>query len=326
MTQPLHDRWLCRIALLLVPVLASCSPPVSPETEPPFTLDESSFDAHQAFAEVDAFVNIGPRVSGTDGAKKAADYLLQRLTAIGIPAELQTFLARGPLGTTTFHNVIGFLPGDRPDILVVGSHFDTKYGIEGFLGANDSGSSSGLLLELGRVWKASMGNSRDHPTLRLVFFDGEECRHRYGAHDGFHGSKAYVEALEKNGEIERVHAMILLDMIGDRDLSVTIPRNSTPALALLAFQAATAVGHREAFSWHEADIGDDHVAFLNAGIPAIDLIDFEFGSAPGKNDYWHTPEDTMDKISVESLDTVGRVTLHMLQRLVDTLRNSEPPE
>ena len=323
MIQSVHHHRTYQPALLFLVALVSCAP-LHPESKEPFSLDKTLFDAPRAFAEVEAFVHTGPRVSGTEGAKKAADYLLQRLVSIGIPAELQTFEDQSPLGTTTFHNVVGTLPGDRSDILILGSHFDTKYGIEGFLGANDSGSSSGLLLELGRVWKTSTDNSRDRPTLRLVFFDGEECRHRYGANDGFHGSKAYVDSLEKAGEIDRVHAMILLDMIGDRDLSVTIPRNSTPALALLAFHAATAVGRRDAFSWHEAAVGDDHVAFLDAGIPAIDLIDFQFGSAPGKNDYWHTPEDTMDKISIESLDTVGQVTLYMLQQLVEDLRLSKP--
>ena len=320
MSQGISTLCLSGIVLALA---SSCAPHTDDRLERPgFALDATILDSQRAFDEVEALVKVGPRVSGTDGALRAARHLRDRLSDLGITAHIDTFSDTAPGGTTTFHNVIGIFPGNLPDILILGSHFDTKYGIDNFEGANDSGSSSGLLIELGRVWLASMAQSGNRPEMRLVFFDGEECRHRYGPHDGFHGSKHYVRQLQQRNESERVRAMILLDMVGDRDLSITIPRNSTPELALLAFKSAEAAGCRNLFSWHDNAVGDDHVPFLEAGIPAIDLIDFEFGSAPGKNDYWHTPEDTMDKLSVDSLDKVGRVTLHMLQTLVEEMQSN----
>ncbi len=265
-----------------------------------------------ALAEVRDFVALGNRDAGTEGAKKAAVYLFDRLRALGVEAEIQEFSEASPKGETEFRNVLGRIPGGDGRIVLLGSHYDTKAGIEGFEGANDSGSSTGLLLELARVFKA---NGPLGAEIRFAFFDGEECMERYGPQDGFHGSLHLAAAMAADGSLSNVAAMILLDMVGDKDLTITIPRNSTPWLTTLAFEAARAEGVRKHFGLFPGMISDDHEAFLAQGVPAIDLIDFEFGSAPGKNDYWHTAEDSMDKVSAESLEIVGRVTARMVEAI-----------
>jgi glutaminyl-peptide cyclotransferase len=272
----------------------------------------AGFDGARALAEVRAFVALGPRESGTTNALRAADYLVARLHKLNVAAAKQSFEDTVPGGTATFHNVVGKIPGTGPDVIILGAHYDTKRGIPGFVGANDSGSGVGALLEFARVlppvWRGA-------PEIWLVFFDGEECQVAYGPHDGFHGSRRLAQQLVAAGRAHQVRAMILLDMIGDRDLTVTLPPNGTAALTSLALTAAEQLGVREKFSLAVGAIGDDHQAFLDAGMPAVDLIDFQFGSAPGLNDYWHTAADTPDKLSAASLQTIGRVVAHMLEKL-----------
>ena len=267
----------------------------------------------QALEEVRKFLEVGPRDAGTPGAQRAATYLRDRLRALGVEAEIQEFRDRSPSGELIFRNVLGRIPGRSGKIVLLASHFDTKAGIPDFVGANDSGSSTGLLLELARAFAAGAPPALE---IRFAFFDGEESQVEYGPNDGFHGSRHLAQTMAADGSLTNVAAMILLDMVGDRDLTITIPRNSTPSLVALAFDAARAEGARKHFQLYPYNVGDDHVAFFERGVPAIDLIDFEFGSAPGQNDYWHTAQDTLDKLSAESLDIVGRVAARMVAGLL----------
>ncbi len=150
----------------------------------------------------------------------------------------------------------------------------------------------------------------------IAFFDGEECRHSYTARDGLHGSRHAARALCLNRRADQIRAVIILDMIGDKDLTVTIPRNSTSDLVAHVFRAAEAEKVRAKFSLMSGALLDDHQPFLDAGMPAVDLIDFEYGSAPDRNDYWHTPQDTLASLSAESLGTVGRVVIRVLNDLM----------
>ena len=271
------------------------------------------FDANRAYTEVKDFCELGPRVSGTEGAKRAALYLSNRLTEIGIPNEIDEFQDQSAGQKRFFHNVLGTLKGKSDGLIILASHYDTKGGInDSFTGANDSGSSTGLLLELARTLSRL---PESECGFIFAFFDGEECVNNYGVSDGLHGSRRMAETLVKNATVGNIKAVIVLDMIGDRDLTVTIPRNSTPELKSLVFEAAHEAGVRNKFSLYRTAILDDHVPFLEKGIPAIDIIDFEFGSSPGKNDYWHTDQDTLDKISPASLKAIGSVTLIMLRKL-----------
>ena len=306
-----------KIGLVLVALgAAGCgkAPPAPAPSPPPASAESAPavVDGGSALEEVRNFVALGNRDAGTAGAKKAAEYLFDRLRTLGVEAEIQEFREASPQGETVFRNVLGRIPGGDGKIVLLGSHYDTKTGIEGFAGANDSGSSTGLLLELARALKA---NAPQGAEIRFAFFDGEECMARYGPQDGFHGSRHLAAAMAADGSLSNVAAMILLDMVGDKDLTITIPRNSTPWLTSLAFEAARAEDVRNRFRLYPYAIGDDHDAFYMRGVPAIDLIDFEFGSAPGKNDYWHTAADSMDKISAESLAIVGRVAARMVEEI-----------
>ena len=289
-------------------------PPPAEEAPPPaIPAKPPAISGAAALEEVRAFLAVGPRDAGTPGAERAANVLADRLRALGVEAAIQEFREPSPLGPeTVFRNVLGRIPGRTDRIVLLGSHYDTKAGIPDFVGANDSGSSTGLLLELARAFAAGAPPELE---IRFAFFDGEESRIEYGPTDGFHGSRHLARTMAADGSLPNVAALVLLDMVGDRDLTITIPRNTTPGLVAAAFAAARTEGVRERFQLYPYNVGDDHVAFFERGVPALNLIDFEFGSGPGLNDYWHTPADTLDKLSAESLDLVGRVVARMVAEL-----------
>ncbi|MDR0994408.1 MAG: M28 family peptidase [Verrucomicrobiota bacterium] len=285
----------------------------------PARLDSGRISGERALEEARMFVELGPKIPGTVEMVGIADYLKNRLIQVGAEADIQEFVDQTPEGEKRFRNVLGRIPGRGAStrLLLLAAHYDTKTGIEPFEGANDSASGTGLILELARVLAESGPHAME---IRFALFDGEESLVAYGPHDGFHGSRHLAVDMAEGGELQRLAAMILLDMVGDRELTITIPRNGTPWLIALAFEAAREEGVRRHFGLFDGGIGDDHMPFLDRGAPAVDLIDFRYGGAPGKNDYWHTPEDTMDKISAESLETVGRVTLRMVDHLLEEAR------
>jgi Zn-dependent M28 family amino/carboxypeptidase len=146
--------------------------------------------------------------------------------------------------------------------------------------------------------------------------DGEECVNRYGATDGLHGSRRLAAQLAQGGNAARVRGVLIVDMVGDSNLTVRLPENGTPALMQAVLDAATAEGARRHFGLGLGAVLDDHVPFLDAGLPAVDIIDFEYGSAPGLNDYWHTAADTVDKLSADSLRIAGRVVARAVNVLL----------
>ncbi len=306
------------LAMCLLVVSTSCNrKPVSqaPGSPRPVAarLDPALLSGQRALERTGRFLAITPRCSGTDQAKRAAEFLLAELKGMGVEAEMDEFEDDLLGGRMLFRNVIGRIPGRGNGIVVLGSHYDTKVGIaKGFEGANDSGSSTGLLLELASVLRSSGGVG---PTVEVVFFDGEECIVNYNAQDGLHGSRRHAKRLQERGVTNDVLAVIILDMIGDSNLTVRIPRNGSAALCALVFDAAREEGARSKFGLSDGVVLDDHVPFIAASLPAIDIIDFEYGSAPGLNDYWHTAQDTFDKLDAGSLETVGRVVIRALNSL-----------
>ena len=300
---------LLALSICLVAWAAGCGK--SSPTEPAAPLEVSHFDGERALYEVHRLVALGARDAGTPGAERAAQHLKKRLHELGVEARIDTFTNQTPLGARAFHNVIARIPGTRSGLILLGSHFDTKSGIApDFQGANDSGSSTGVLLELARLLAR---HGSPGPEIHLLFFDGEEAVQHYSEVDGLHGSRHHAQRMVEEGRDKDVLAMILLDMIGDRDLSVTIPRNVTRELAIALLRAADAEGQREKFVLFPFEVGDDHEPFLRRGMPALNIIDFQYGSAPGRNDYWHTRLDTLDKLSAESLGLIGRVTIRIVQ-------------
>lgn len=320
----MSGTWMVRLAGMMVILTgaAGCGgkPPEAMPGQEAEGQTRIEVSGDSALDEVRRFVALGPRDSGTPGAERAANYLRDRFREIGVDAEIQAFQDSSPKGPLVFRNVIGRIPGTGGRILILGSHYDTKAGITEFEGANDSGSSTGLLLELARV----LNHDAPHPMeIWLVHFDGEECMEEYGLNDGLHGSRHLARTLAESGRLNDVAAMILLDMIGDRELTVTIPRNSTPWLISMAFETARTENVRRHFQLFPHPILDDHVPFMQRGVPAINLIDFHFGSTPGRNDYWHTPADSMDKLSAESLGIAGRVARRMA---VEVMHRGGAPE
>ena len=301
----LRIHCLVHLLVTVLVITTGCAPLESPEIAP--------FDGQRAYDEVDALVRIHPRDAGTAGARQAAEHILQRLQEFGVDARIDTFADETPEGTKTFHNVTGRIPGKNGRWIILGSHFDTMPGIPNFQGANDGGSSTGILLEMARL----LSIAKPGTGIILAFFDGEEGIAHYIPGDGLHGSRHMAAQLFDTGEYRQVDAMILLDMVGDRDLHFVLPTNSSQPLARALLDAARATGYRDRFSLSQSfSVTDDHVPFLQIGIPAIDLIDFKYGSEPGLNDYWHTELDRMENISAESLGITGTVVLEMVKKLV----------
>jgi glutaminyl-peptide cyclotransferase len=270
-------------------------------------------NGEQALSNVTVFVQAcTPRDAMTPGAERAAQWLKTKLIVNGLTnATVETFTDKTPLGEKAFHNVTASIPGRSQKTILLLSHFDTKSGISPtFQGANDSGSSTGLLLELARLIASS---GAPHYTFHFAFLDGEECKINFDAHDGLHGSRHLAKKWRQ--ERRDVVAVILIDMIGDRDLRIQLPHNGTGSLRACALRAADVTGDRAHIGLYDGLILDDHQPFLDAGFPAVDLIDFEYGDTPGSNNYWHTPDDTLDKLSAESLAITGRIVLEMINQL-----------
>lgn len=275
-------------------------------------------DATNAYRVASDFVSeCTPRDAGTMRGRLAAQWLLGRVSRCGADAVLDVFTAPVPTGKGKFANVVVDFPVSGSDEwIVVMSHFDTAPGIGGgFQGANDGASTCGILVAVANLIKHADPSWRKYP-VSLVFTDAEEKRVAYSDNDGLQGSRR-LASYYLNHPKRKVRAAICIDMLGDRNLNISIPPNGTPALKGLALKAAAKAGIRKYVGLRHDDMTvlDDHQAFLEAGFPAVDLIDFSFGSAPGLNDYWHTPADTIDKVSPASLEKSGRLLVELLNLL-----------
>lgn len=266
-------------------------------------------DETYAMKSVQAIVGFGDRSPDSSGSTQTVEYLKAKSLMYCDSADIHEFTASTPHGSKTFRNVVAEIKGQRDEYIIVGSHFDTKIipGIPIFTGANDGGSSTGVLLAMMKAVKESAVTPLF--TLRFAFFDGEECYHEYGEHDGLFGSKEYASRLEASGELKKCRAFVLLDMIGDTSLKLTIPANTDPELFQLLKDAAEVCAVPQIVTRFPMNMLDDFIPFQEKGVPCIDLIDFEYG--PG-NVYWHTSHDTIDKISSSSLKTSGDLALQLI--------------
>lgn len=286
----------------------------------------SGFDGQRALRHVERLVAFGPRPSGSPALARARAYMVAELRRAGLRVREHGFIGTTPDGPIPMVNVIAELPGRRPEVIVLAGHYDTKrFDAFRFVGANDGGSSAGLLLELASVLAARHRGAPPPVTYWIVFFDGEEARREWSASDSLYGSRAFVEALRASGELRRLRAAVVVDMIGDRDLGIRRESASTPWLTELLWRTARRLGHGAHFLDAVHAIDDDHRPFLEAGVPAALLIDFDYGGRPGENAFWHTPEDTLDKLSARSLAVVGEALLEALPALERELtrRNSD---
>ena len=258
----------------------------------------------KAMAHVQALVDLGPRPPGSDAIEKSRHYITEQLQRFGWSVTRQEFSQETPRGKKQFVNLIATFSGEkaRPTFLLC-SHYDTKtFDTGAFVGANDGGSSTGLLVELARVFAKAPNLAAQ---LELVFFDGEEAYEAFNATDGLFGSRYFAKQLASAGGAKQFHGGILFDMIGDSSLDVTLPPDSPADLAAGIFASAEVLRVRNSFTYSRGGILDDHTPLNEIGIPTIDLIDFNYPP-------WHTLEDTIDKLSPESLRIVGAVATHFL--------------
>jgi glutaminyl-peptide cyclotransferase len=267
------------------------------------------FDSTRAYAQLRDLVAIGPRVSGTPANAKTREYIIKSLGSLGIKAVEQRFEATTPLGPVQMANVIATIPGERPQRIILGSHFDTKLFREfRFVGASDGGSSTAALLELARVLKDRRGPF----AIELLFLDGEEAVVEWSPTDSTYGSRHYVRQAKQAGTLGSIKAFILLDMIGDRNLNIRREANSTPWLTEAIWAAAKRLGHSRHFLPDLTPIEDDHLPFLQAGVPSVDIIDLDYAA-------WHTAADTLEAVSAQSLQIVGDVVLAALPEIEQRL-------
>jgi Zn-dependent M28 family amino/carboxypeptidase len=230
--------------------------------------------------------------------------------------EEDSFVANTPIGPIPMTNLIAKFRSSRRETVIVAGHYDTKRFDEfRFLGANDGGSSAALLVELARV----LGGRQNALNYWLVFFDGEEAVRDWSATDSLYGSRHLVEKLSASGELSRIQALILVDMIADAHLRIPREEGSTPWLNDLVFSVAQRLGYGKYFAGSQGAISDDHVPFINAGVSAVDLIDFDYGP---NNSYWHSAQDTLDHCSPLSLAIVGRVVTAALMELEKSPRRN----
>jgi glutaminyl-peptide cyclotransferase len=266
------------------------------------------FSGEKAFVHVQRLVDLGPHPAGSDAIEKARDYIEEQLRHSGWQVTRQAFTDDTPRGKVHFVNLIARFSADgnaASSSFLLSSHYDTKF-FEAirFVGANDGGSSTGLLLELARVIGQRPNVARK---IELVFFDGEEAYENFSETDGLYGSRYFAKQLQADGA-KQFRAGILFDMIGDRSLGITLPADSPTAIARDIFAAAEALKLRNYFSYLDRDLIDDHMPLNAIGIPTIDIIDFDYP-------WWHTASDTIDKISAQSLQITGSVALYYLSEL-----------
>lgn len=290
---------------------------------------KSDFDGDRAFEQVRKQVEFGPRPAGSAELEKTRNYIIDQLKSYGLKVTTDEFHPTTPMGERKMANVTAELPGESNDVVIISSHYDTKYFKDfKFVGANDGGASTGALLEIARVMAASKQKLR--LTYWFVFFDGEEafcldwddCHNPNPADpntplpDHTYGSRRYVAQLIEKNELKRVRAMILLDMMGFKNLRLGRDDMSTAWLQDIVWQAGKQLGYGAQFVDGREGVGDDdHSPFLRAGIDALDII--QLSSYPP----WHTKEDTLDKVSAKSLKIVGDAVIVSLPKIEERLQN-----
>lgn len=277
----------------------------------------ANFDGALAYEHVKHLVEIGPRPPASEGIHKAQAYIVGQLKSFGCPVEEHDFHADTALGNLSMENIVVKLPGAKSNagIILYTTHYDTVR-IPNFVGADDGGSGTGVMLELARLFCAR----KNSLNVWIAFFDGEEAQGNWpdkasvrwnnDGSNNTYGSREMAAQMALSGELNRVKAMILADMIGPPNVKVTRDTGSTKWLVDFIWETAAQLGHQSTFVNENYTVGgDDHFSFIRRGVAGADLIDFSVA-----NTYWHTPQDTLDKIDPKSLGIVGGVLAASLPR------------
>jgi glutaminyl-peptide cyclotransferase len=264
-----------------------------------------NFSGAEAFSFTRQAVALGPRPDGSPAIAKLRVLIKEQLAKRGCEIVSDPFTAQTPDGPLSMENIIARFPGKSGRAIAITGHYDTKK-MASFVGANDGGSSTGMLLELAA---ALQGGARVDDVY-LVFFDGEEAVHEWTDTDSLYGSRHLAAKWSADGTNRRLKGLINVDMTGDKNLRLVWDENSTPSLRKTVWDVADSLGYMSAFPRHGGAIEDDHVPFIKAGVRSVDMIDFDSQST-----FWHTPQDTMDKLDPHSFDIIGAVVLKAIEEL-----------
>jgi hypothetical protein len=294
---------------------STAATPVPSETAPTDNAPLPHIDAKRAFQYTREVTAFGPRYIGSENHKKLERYIVDHLK--GDQVEDDAFTADTVEGKFPVRNIIAKFPGTKDGIIVILGHYDTNYPLRniGYVGANDGGSSTAILVEFANQLRGGgSGKRRDGYSVWLVWTDGEEAVQKWSDTDSLYGTRHLAEKWEKDGTLKKIKALMVMDMIGDADLNIDRDTNSTPWLLDLIHSAAERGGYQSHFYAREGPIDDDHLPFVKRGVPSADVIDLDYGY---NNVFHHTAQDTMDKLSPKSLEIVGNTileTIHLLDQ------------
>jgi glutaminyl-peptide cyclotransferase len=278
------------------------------ESAPPAS-QTGGFDGAKAYDQVAKIVSFGPRPPESEGIHHVQDYIRGQLQSFGCAVDEDDFHASTPAGPMAMKNIIAKIPGTGQGIILLLTHYDSLGSVPNFVGAEDSASSTGVMLEIARL----LCGQKQANAVWIAFLDGEEAIINWDRNnDHTYGSRELAASLAVSGDLKRVKAAILADMIGQYGLEIPRESNSTKWLVDLIWKTSSRMGYQSIFVAREAGYEDDHQPFLARGVPTVDLIDFDGFQQPK---YWHTAEDTLDKISPRSLAIVGRVILESIAEL-----------
>jgi Zn-dependent M28 family amino/carboxypeptidase len=268
------------------------------------------FSGSAALSYTAKAVSFGERPSGSDAIVKLRAWIIAQLKPLGPAVMLDSFTGRTPAGPVAMANIIAKFPGSSGKAIAVTGHYDTKrIPMVHFVGADDAGSSTGFLLELAHV----LARQKHTDDIYLVWFDGEEAvRTEWSEADSRYGSRHLADKWMADGTLSKLKALINIDMVGDKNLDIAPDLNSSQSLRDLIWQTAKSLGYGKYFLSQEGAIDDDHMPFIASGANAVDIIDLDYGP---QNSYWHTAQDTMDKLSAHSFQVVGDVIVEVLAKL-----------
>jgi glutaminyl-peptide cyclotransferase len=280
-------------------------PEIAPDSGP-----LPQIDAKRAFQYTKEVTAFGPRFIGSENHKKLENYIISHLK--GDQVEDDAFTADTVEGKFPVRNIIAKYPGTKDGIIAILGHYDTNYPLRntGYVGANDGGSSTAILLEYANQLR---GKRRNGYGVWLVWTDGEEAVRNWSETDSLYGTRHLAEKWEKDGTLKKIKALMVMDMIGDADLDILRDTNSTPWLLDLIYAAAQRAGYQSHFYAMQGGEEDDHIPFMKRGVPCADVIDVDYGY---NGVFHHSPQDTMDKLSPRSLEIVGNTTLEAI-RMID---------
>jgi glutaminyl-peptide cyclotransferase len=284
------------------------APPKPAEAAPPAD-QTGGFDGAKAYDHVAKLVSFGPRPPASEGIRRSQDYIISQLKSFGCEVDQDDFHASTPKGDVAMKNIIAKAPGTGQGIILLLTHYDTLSSVQDFVGAEDSASSTGMMLEMARQLCGKKGPN----SVWIAFLDGEEAFLDWNQNnDHTYGSRELAARMALSGDLKRVKAVILADMIGQYNLSIQRQSDSPKWLNDLVWKTAARLGYKDVFVSQETQTSDDHDPFLERGVPALDIIDLNDYISAG---YWHTTQDTLDKVSPRSVAMVGYVILESVDEL-----------